>query len=168
MKKPILPTEIELRFHPSKFLWGWWLVFSMAVLLCLWVSLPLLWAIIGTVIYMIACVWQWSQLVATSWKFSPQLLSVDVFGTMTVTNTSGQRWLIKVLPESVVHHACMVLHIEYLELQSDALEENSNIPRHYMLLWRWLRPIRLLVLFDHADTASQKGLRVWLKWGLRA
>jgi hypothetical protein len=165
MKKPILPTEIVLRFHPSKFLWGWWLVFSMAVLLSLWVSLPVIWTIAGTVIYVVTCAWQWTQLVATRWKFSPQILHVDVFGEMTVTNISGQRWHIKVLPDSVVHHSLMVLHIDYLELQTEALDEEMTLSGDR--LWRWMRPTRLLILFDQADTASQKALRVWLSWGLR-
>lgn len=165
MKKPILPTEIVLRFHPSKFLWGWWLVFSMAVLLSLWVALPLLWAITATAIYLIACVWQWTQLVATRWKLSPQLLCVDVFGAMTVTNTLGQRWLVKVLPDSIVHHGLMVLHINYLELQPEVSEKEIDLSGHK--IWQWLKPTRLLILFDHADTASQKALRVWLTWGLR-
>lgn len=167
MKKPILPTEIVLRFHPSRFLWGWWLLFSMAVLLCLWVYVPPLWAIAGSIVYLIASLWQWTQLVATNWHFSPQRLNIDVFGQMTVTNTLSHVWRIKVLPDSVVHHACIVLHIDYLELQSDASEENSQMPEHYTLLWRWLRPTRLLILSDHAEPASQKALRVWLKWGLR-
>lgn len=167
MKKPILPTEIVLRFHPSKFLWGWWLVFSMAVLLCLWVCLPPWWALIGSLLYVITCCWQWTQLVATHWPFSPQALHVDVFGQMTVTNMLGQVWRIKVLADSVVHHGCIVLHIDYLELQSEASEGNGHAPDNPGVLWQCLRPRRLLVLFDHTDNASKKALRVWLKWGLR-
>lgn len=168
MKKPILPTEIVLRFHPSKFLWGWWLVFSIFVLLCVWTYLSLLWAIGMSLVYVGASLWQWTQLIATKWDFSPQVLNVDVFGQMTLVNTSGQKWLIKVLPDSVVHHGCIVLHIEYLELQSDQFADSSQlVPDKQMILWRCLRPTRILVLFDNADAALQKTLRVWLKWGLR-
>ncbi|MGP1718420.1 MAG: hypothetical protein ACTS9Y_14695 [Methylophilus sp.] len=165
MKKPILPTGIVLRFHPSKFLWGWWLVFSMAVLLSLCACLPLSWAMTWVIIYAIACVWQWTQLLATCWQFSPQSLQVDVYGQMTVTNAAGQRWVVHVLSDSVVHHRLMVLHIDYLELQHETAEK--EIPLSGRKMWQWLRPTRLLILSDHADTEAQKALRVWLTWGLR-
>lgn len=167
MKKPILPSEITLRFHPSKFLWGWWLVFSIAVLFSLWLSLSPRWAFGGTFFYATACFWQWTQLVATHWRFSVQQLSVDVFGQMIVMNALGQLWRIEVLPDSVVHHGCMVLHIAYTELKTDASEQMNNAYHQKPFLWQWLRPKRLLILFDQADAISQKALRVWLKWGLR-
>ncbi|HSH87363.1 MAG TPA: hypothetical protein VK958_08970 [Methylophilus sp.] len=166
MKKPILPSEITLRFHPSNFLWGWWLVFSTAVLFSLWLSLSPLWAFFSTLVYAAASFWQWTQLVATTSKFSVQKFSVDVFGQMTITNTLGQWWRIEVLPDSVVHHRCMVLHLAYAELQSEVSEEKYST--QLQDLWRLLRPTRLLILFDHADPNSQKALRVWLKWGLSA
>lgn len=167
MKKPILPSEITLRFHSSKFLWGWWLVFSIAVSFSLWLSLPSIWALAGTLLYVTASFWHWTQLIATSWRFSVQALKVDVFGQMVITNAVGQRWRIGVLPDSVVHHGCMVLHIFYTELQINASEEINSAHHQKPLLWRWLKPTRLLILFDHADTTAQKALRVWLKWGLR-
>ncbi len=167
MKKPILPSEITLRFHPSKFLWGWWLVFSIAVLFSLWLCLSPLWAFAGTLLYIAASLWQWTQLVASHWRFSVQQLKVDVFGQMTIINTIGQSWRIEVLPDSVVHHGCMVLHIAYTELQTDVSEEINNAGHQKPFLWQWLKPARLLILFDHAAPSSQKALRVWLKWGLR-
>lgn len=164
MKKPILPSEITLRFHPSKFLWGWWLVFSIAVLFSLWLCLSSLWAFAGTLLYIAASFWQWMQLVASHLQYSVQELKVDVFGQMTIINKIGQLWRIEVLPDSVVHHGCMVLHIVYTELQTNVHEEADP---QKPFLWRWLKPTRLLILFDHADSRSQKALRVWLKWGLR-
>lgn len=163
MKKTILPTEIALRFHPSKFLWGWWLLFTMAVVTSLWLTLPPGWALGGIFLYGLACLWQWTQLVATTWYFSVQSLHVDVYGHMTITNTLRQCWQVKVLPDSVVHHACMVLHIAYLDLKPDQSAEGHSGLR---LMWKCLRPTRLLILFDQADAESQKALRVWLKWGL--
>jgi hypothetical protein len=159
MKKPILPTEIVLRFHPSKFLWGWWLLFSMAVLLSLWVSLPLLWAITGTVSYVAACLWQWTQLVATRWRWSIQTLKTDVFGQMFVVNTLGQQSPIKVLSDSVVHHHCIVLHISYLESMAG---EGMPCQNHII---GWMQPTWLLILPDHTDRNSHRELRVWLTWG---
>lgn len=167
MKKPILPTEIALRFHPSKFLWGWWLLFSIAVLFSLWLCLSPIWALAGTLLYAAASLWQWTQLVGTRWRFSVQMLAVDVFGQMTVTNRSGQRWHIEVLPDSIVYPGCIVLHIFYQELQSDPSNESGQVSTTERSDWRWLKPKRLLVLFDHSDTAAQQALRVWLKWGLR-
>lgn len=165
MKKPILPTEIALRFHPSKFLWGWWLLFSIAVLFSLWLCLSPIWALAGTLLYAAASLWQWTQLVGTHWPFSVQMLAVDVFGQMTLTNRSGQRWNIEVLPDSIVYPGCMVLHITYQELQPDPDTDDNSDATIEQLLWKCLRPTRLLILFDHTDAASQKALRVWLKWG---
>jgi hypothetical protein len=165
MKKPILPTEIVLRFHPSKFLWGWWLLFSMAVLFSVWLCLPVAWAIAGSAIYGLGCGWEWTQLVATRWRYSVQTLQVNVYGEMSVTDTSGQRWLVRVLPDSVVQHGLMVLHIDYLSSPPAAAEAQGPVPADK--LWPWLRPRRLLILFDQADAVSQKAMRVWLNWGLR-
>lgn len=166
MKKPILPSEITLRFHPSQFLWGWWLVFSIAVLFSLWLSLSPLWACVGTLLYVGAGFWEWTQLVATQWRCSVHELKVDVFGQMAIIDTMGRLWRIEILPESVVHHGCMVLHIAYKELQKEAYDE-ADARLKDSFLSKYLRPTRLLILFDHADTSSQKALRVWLKWGLR-
>ena len=44
MKKAILSTEIGLRLRPSKFLWGWWWLFSILVVFSLVYSLPWRWA----------------------------------------------------------------------------------------------------------------------------
>jgi hypothetical protein len=165
MKKPILPTEIVLRFHPSKFLWGWWGLFSMAVLSSVWLCLPVAWAIAVSALYGLACVWQWTQLIATRWRFSVQTLQVDVFGEMSVSDACGQRWQVLVLPDSVVHHGLMVLHIAYLPSQPSVAEPHCQLPADK--LWRLLRPRRLLILFDQADPAAQKAMRVWLNWGLR-
>ena len=110
--------------------------------------------------YAIACGWQWTQWLATRWRFSVQVLRVDVFGQMFITNALGQRWLIQVLPDSVVHYGCIVLHIAYLELQTGSGDDRMP------WIWRYLRPTRLLILLDHADADAQRALRVWLKWGL--
>jgi hypothetical protein len=160
MKKPILPSEIVLRFHPSKFLWGWWLLFSIAVLVCLWICLPLMWAASMTLIYNTACFWQWTQLVGTHWKLSVQTLKVDVFGQMFVKNTLGQYWHINVLPDTFVHQHCIVLHIDYLEQLAEP--EEAQLKEKWV--WRWMRPTRLLILFNQTDCDAHRELRVWLKW----
>lgn len=111
---------------------------------------------------MLACMWQWTQLLATRWPWSVHQLRVDVFGHMSVTNAQGQAWSFKVEPDTVVHPACMVLHLKDLQsLENDAGDGNQA--------WyaRWLLPGRLLILPDQADAQSLQALRVWLKWGLR-
>ncbi|MFD0912876.1 hypothetical protein [Methylophilus luteus] len=118
-----------------------------------------------TTLYGLACGWQWTQLVATRWRFSVQTLQVDVFGQMSVSYASGQRWQILVLPDSVVHHGLMVLHIVYLPSPPSVAEPHCQVLADK--LWRLLRPRRLLILFDQAEPAAQKAMRVWLNWGLR-
>lgn len=164
MKKAILSSEIGLRLRPSKFLWGWGWLFSMLVVLSLVYSLPLLWAALAVLVYMLVCVWQWTQLPATRWPWSVQSIRVDVFGQMTLTDKRGQIWSLIVLPDTVVHPACIVLHISALALQADSstLVQTPSTP-----MMRWLRPKRLLILSDQADTQALQALRVWLKWGLR-
>lgn len=164
MKKAILSSEIGLRLRPSKFLWGWWWLFSILVVFSLVDCLPPVWAALGVLAYLLACVWQWTQLPATRWPWSVQSLRVDVFGQMTLTDKRGQIWSLIVLPDTVVHPACIVLHISALALQADAstLVQTPSTP-----MMRWLRPKRLLILSDQADTQALQALRVWLKWGLR-
>lgn len=139
----------------------------MAVLASLWLSLPTQWAALGTFLYGLACLWQWTQLVATRWKYSIQALRVDVYGRMSVTNRQGQRWIIQLLPDSVVHHACLSLHIAYLELLTETTGEVPVRADRWPWVWPWLKPQRLLILPDQADEISQQALHVWLKWGLR-
>lgn len=137
----------------------------MAVLSTVWLCLPVAWAIAVSALYGLACVWQWMQLVATRWRFSVQTLQVDVFGQMSVSDASGQRWHILVLPDSVVHHGLMVLHIAYLPSPPVNAEAQSQVSADK--LWWLLRPRRLLILFDQAEPVSQKAMRVWLNWGQR-
>lgn len=160
MKKPILPSEIEIFFHPSNFLWGWSVVFSMLVLGTVWYCLPWPWSVTLTAIYLLACLWSYSQQLATGWRLSVQSLRVDVYGEMTLVNTLGQVWKVSVLPETVVHPWCMVLHIEFQSLL-DA-EEADVLSWHH-----WLLPRRLLILPDHTGKQSLSALRVWLRWGLK-
>ena len=162
MKKAILSSEIGLRFRPSKFLWGWWVVFSILVLFSLVYSLPTLWAVLGLLAYTLWCAWQWTQLLATRWPWSVHALRVDVFGHMSLTNAKGQAWSFKLKPDTVVHPACMVLHLNGLELQEN---EAGELDQAWFA--RWLFPKRLLILPDQADAQSLQALRVWLKWGLR-
>jgi hypothetical protein len=160
MKKPILPSEIEISFQPSTFLWGWCVVFSMLVLITLWYCLPWRWSATLTAIYLAACLWAYSQQVATGWWFSVQSLRVDVYGEMTLVNTRGQVWTVNILPDTVVHPWCMVLHVQ---LQPPSSAEEAD-----MLIWHhWLLPRRLLILPDHAGKQSLSALRVWLRWGLK-
>lgn len=164
MKKAILSSEIGLRLRPSKFLWGWGWLFSMLVVLSLVYSLPLRWAALAVLVYMLVCVWQWTQLPATRWPWSVQSIKVDVFGQMTLTDKRGQIWSLIVLPDTVVHPACIVLHISALALQADS---STLVQTPSTLMMRWFRPTRLLILPDQADTQALQALRVWLKWGLR-
>jgi hypothetical protein len=164
MKKAILSSEIGLRLRPSKFLWGWGWLFSMLVVFSLVYSLPLRWAALAVLAYILVCVWQWTQLPATRWPWSVQSLRVDVFGQMTLTDKRGHTWSFAVLPDSVVHPACIVLHLTALVPEEDEL---SLVKTPSALMTRWFRPKRLLILPDQADTQALQALRVWLKWGLR-
>ncbi len=164
MKKAILSSEIGLRFRPSKFLWGWGWLFSMLVVFSLVYSLPLRWAALAVLAYILVCVWQWTQLPATRWPWSVQSLRVDVFGQMTLTDKRGQTWSFAVLPDSVVHPACIVLHLTAFVPQEI---ERVLVKTPSALMTRLLRPKRLLILPDQADTQALQALRVWLKWGLR-
>jgi len=164
MKKAILSTEIGLRLRPSKFLWGWWWLFSILVMFSLLYSLPWRWAALAVLGYLLACVWQWTQLPATRWPWSVQSIRVDVFGQMTLTDKRGQTWSLIVLPDTVVHPACIVLHISALALQAD---DSAFVHKLSTPIMRWLRPKRLLIVSDQADTQALQALRVWLKWGLR-
>lgn len=167
MKKAILSSEIGLRLRPSLFLWGWWCLFSILVVLSLLYCLPPAWAALGLLSYVLACLWQWMQLPATRWPWSVQSLRVDVFGQMTLTNTRGELWSFKLQPDTVVHPACLVLHVrDVVQLQeAGALHTHTQGSLH--VLTRWLQPKRLLILPDQADAQALKALRVWLKWGLR-
>ncbi|TXI47060.1 MAG: hypothetical protein E6Q52_01520 [Methylophilus sp.] len=137
----------------------------MLVVFSLLYCLPPTWAALGLLIYLLACLWQWMQLPATRWPWSVQSLRVDVFGQMTLTNTCGELWSFKLQPDSVVHPACLVLHVtEVVQLQeAGALHVQDSL--HF--LTHWLQPKRLLILPDQADAQVLKSLRVWLKWGLR-
>ncbi|WP_228518738.1 hypothetical protein [Methylophilus sp. 13] len=152
MKKAILSTEIDLRLRPSYLLWGWWCLFSMLVMACLWWKLAFVWALSATAVYGLASGWHWTQLAATSWKHSIQRLRVDVYGQMTVVNRTGQVYQVSVLPDSVVHPWCLVLHMQ-LQLLHEAAAEPI------------MRTQRMLLLPDQADRASLTALRVWLRWG---
>jgi toxin CptA len=153
MKKAILSSEIDLRLQPSYLLWGWWCLFSMLVVACLWWKLPVGWAVSGTGLYCIVSVWQWTKLVATSHQQSLQAVRVNVYGQMTVMNRMGQVFYADVLPDSVVHPWCMVLHLELRPLQEEADAAFLS------------RKERFLVLPDQADRKSLAALRVWLRWG---
>lgn len=160
MKKPILPSEIEISFHPSNFLWGWCVVFSMLVLSSVWYCLPCQWSVVLTAIYLLACLWSFSRQLATGWRLSVQSLRVDVYGEMTLVNTMGQVWKVNVLPDTVVHPWCMVLHVQF--------QSPLNVEEADVIHWhRWLLPCRLLILPDHAGKQSLSALRVWLRWGLK-
>jgi hypothetical protein len=153
MKKAILSSEIDLRLRPSTLLWGWWWLFSMLMMISLWWTLPFAWAAAGMGIYCIASGWQWTQLTATSWKKSIQTLRVDVYGQMTVTNQAGQAYQASVLPDSIVHPWCLILHLQLLSVAEDSAVESS--PYHQ----------RILLLPDQADSGTLSALRVWLRWG---
>ena len=163
MKKAILSTEIGLRLRPSKFLWGWWWLFSILVVLSLVYSLPWRWAALAVLGYLLACMWQWTQLPATRWAWSAQSIRVDVFGQMTLTDKRGQTWALTVLPDTVVHPACVVIHMADLLQQ----QEEGGVPdaQRPSLLTRSLSPKRLLILPDQVHGGALKALRVWLKWG---
>lgn len=153
MKKAILSSEIDLRLQPSYLLWGWWCLFSMLVVACLWWKLPFGWAVSGTGLYCIVSSWQWTQLVATPWKHSIQTIRVDVFGHMTITNRSDQVYQATVLADSVVHPWCLVLH-----LHLDAMDEDSSTES-------CARNQRILLLPDQVEKGQLTAFRVWLRWG---
>jgi len=136
----------------------------MLVVFSLVYSLPLLWAALAVLAYLLACVWQWTQLPATRWPWSVQSLRVDVFGQMTLTDKRGQIWSFAVLPDSVIHPACIVLHLTAFVPQEN---ERVLVQTPSTLMMRWFRPKRLLILPDQADTQALQALRVWLKWGMR-
>lgn len=159
MKKPILPSEIEIAFHRSHFLLGWCLFFSTAVLLSIWCCLPWPWSAGLIMGYLLACVWQYGQWLSTGWRYSVHSLNVDVYGQMHLMSRCGQLWPVSVLSDSVVHPWCIALHLRY-HIQDDPASEGS-------VRWPWLRPRYLLILPDHADRTSLRALRVWLRWGLR-
>ncbi len=168
MKKPILPTEIVIAFHPSLYLWGWLGFFSMLVVGVL--AYCLLWpiAIGAMLLYAIYLLWQYTQLIATRRVQSIRTLRVDVFGQLSVVDGLGRRWDAEVLPDTVVHRYGLVIHLNYLDEETaDAQEvKESDDRKASRLMSRWLRPTRLLILPDHADAESLRALRVWLRWGL--
>ncbi|WP_029148746.1 hypothetical protein [Methylophilus sp. 5] len=135
----------------------------MLVVFSLLYCLPAGWAALGLFAYGLACIWQWMQLAATRWAWSVQSLRVDVFGHMTFTNALGQTWSFRVLADTVVHPACIVIHLTDLVQQ----QEVSAVPDHprQKFFTDWLHPKRLLILPDQADASSLKALRAWLKWG---
>jgi hypothetical protein len=153
MKKAILSSEIDLRLQPSYFLWGWWCLFSMLVMACLCWKLPFGWALCGIGLYCVVSGWQWTQLVATSWKQSIQTMRVDVFGHMTITNRAGQRYEASVLADSVVHPWCLVLHLHLRAMDEDSPTEAC------------VRNQRILLLPDQVNKRHLKAFRVWLRWG---
>lgn len=168
MKKPILPTEIVIAFHPSLYLWGWLGFFSMLVVGVLAYCLPWPIAFAAMLLYAIYLLWQYTQLVATRREQSIRTLRVDVFGQLSVVDGLGRRWVAQVLPDTVVHGYGLVIHLHYLdEATADAHGVNqSDDHKASSLICRWLRPTRLLILPDHADAESLRALRVWLRWGL--
>lgn len=169
MKKPILPTEIVIAFHPSLYLWGWLGFFSILVVGALAYCLPWPIAIGAMMLYAIYLLWQYTQLIATRRMQSIRTLRVDVFGQLSVMDGLGRRWVAEVLSDTVVHRYGLVIHLHYLdEVTADAqdvkVSDDSKVPS---VICRWLRPTRLLILPDHANAESLRALRVWLRWGLR-
>ncbi len=165
MKKAILPSEIDLHFKTSYLLWGWCGLFSILILVCVSRFLPTVFAVAALLMYGLACFWQWLQLPATRWSWSAQSLRVDVYGRMTLTNTFGQTWSFSVRGDSVVHPACIVLHLGNLALTVEGNQTHDTEPLPF--LSRFCMPKRLLILPDQADAQTLKALRVWLKWGLQ-
>ena len=167
MKKPILPSEIVIAFHPSLYLWGWLGFFSMLVVGALAYCLPGPVAMGAIVLYAMYLLWQYTQLIATRRVQSIRTLRVDVFGQLSVVDGLGRHWLAEVLPDTVVHPYCLVIHLNYLdEVTADAQGvKESDHHKAASLICRWLRPTRLLILPDHADAESLRALRVWLRWG---
>lgn len=165
MKKAILPSEIDLHFKTSYLLWGWCGLFSILIVVCVSHFLPTAFAVVGLCIYSLACFWQWMQLPGTRWAWSAQSLRVDVYGQMTLTNTQGQTWSFSVRGDSVVHPACIVLHLGDVALTVDG-DQAHDVERLPFLSRFWM-PKRLLILPDQTDAQTLKALRVWLKWGLQ-
>lgn len=163
MKKAILSSEIGLRFRPSHFLWGWWCLFSILIIASLVYSLTPVWAFFVLLAYLLASLWQWTQLLATRCPWSVHQLRVDVFGQMTLIDARGMAWAFKVKPNTVVHPLCLVLHLTELQ----PLNNDMTFQANQACYQRWLQPRRLLILPDQADTHALQALRVWLKWGLR-
>lgn len=136
----------------------------MLVVFSLVYSLPFVWAALGVLAYMLACLWQWTQLPAMHWAWSVQALRVDVFGQMTLSDKQGRIWSFKLRPDTVVHSACMVLHLADLDREE---VDMTTHPVTLTFIARWFQPKRLLILADQGDAQALQSLRVWLKWGLR-
>ena len=161
MKKLILPTEIEIHFHPSHFLWGCLAVFSILLLGSVAYSCSPAVAIGIIGLYGLLLAWQCLRLPAMGFAGSIQRLRVDVYGDMTVTLGDGQQWLVAVGDDSLVHPCCISLRLHYRqplgELSAGRLSQWAS----------WRRPRWLLLLPDHAGEDQLHALRVWLRWGRR-
>lgn len=142
---------------------GWWGIFSILVIASLVYSLTPAWAFFVLLAYLLASLWQWTQLLATRCPWSVHQLRVDVFGHMTLIDARGMAWSFKVKPNTVVHPLCLVLHLTDLQ----PLNNDMTFQADQAWYQRWLQPRRLLILPDQADTHALQALRVWLKWGLR-
>lgn len=153
MKKTILPVEIEISLHPSKFLWGWLLGFSILCLACVWLCLPPWWAILITGVYLLSGYGQYQRLPATAGHYSPQQLRVDVYGDMTLRNRAGQCWQIEVLTDSVLRGRWLVLHIRYLNMP----ESPETLPTNQL-------PVYLPLFFDQMHADAFRRLNVFLRW----
>lgn len=155
MKKAILTSEIDLRFRPSIFLWGWLGLFSILVCFSLWYCLPVRWAVPASMGYAALLFWQCRTLPAMRAMSSVQTLHVDVYGQMTVSTRDGRQWLCEVLPASVVQPAYLILHLQsQLNHEADMGQALPGCPASH-----------LLVMFDQAEASQLKALRVWLRWG---
>lgn len=152
-KKAILPAEIRIDLHPSKFLWGWLLCFSTLCLCCLWVSLPVIQASVLTLGFAIALVQAWKQLPAVRYASSLRCLRIDVYGEMTVSSQTQSMQHVVVLPTSVVHRWAMLLHVR----EQGVLSGQSRLGK-----------VRYMVLLpDHMRAEDWRALSVWLRWGWR-
>lgn len=161
MKKNILSSEIYLNFKPSNFLWWWMVLFSTVVIFCVWYCCFWAWALFATLIYALACVFCYLQFVGTTYPRSIRTLRVDVYGAMTLTNVAGRVFKVEVLPDSVVHSYCIVLHVT----QSDTKITKRILWSQFM--HALLNTDRILILPDHAQKDMLRKLRVWLKWGAK-
>lgn len=161
MKKPILANAIEISLYPSWILWGWLVLFSILVLVAIWISLTWGWALSLTMLYaMYVCVWS----IRTVGACGIRQLTVTIYGDVLITDKTNRQWRVTIKASSVVQGWLMVLHFE--DVQLVPLDDTTLTP-HTKQAWQTrLRPHALLILPDQASAAALSDLRRWLKWGV--
>lgn len=177
MKKAILPAEIEIVLRPSRWVWGWLIVFSILCLGCICMCLPAWLAVCMTVVYLALLLeailrlphgqtWRLSGAYHSGWlarclrnrnALCVASIRVDVYGQMWFTMYDGQCWQVDVMGDSVVSVWGMVLCVRLIQLAPLLAEEDTPIPLP--------KTMRVLILPDMLPASQWRSLSVWLRWG---